>query len=148
MRSLLALALAVSLPAWGQVSDHVSDEVRMGRYSLVNTSGVAYQNSPLQVVIDTTIPREIINIHDGIEFLLLRSGYKLADPELASPQLQQFYELPIPEVHRDLGPVKLIDVLDIITGEAFTSVIDPVHRLISFELNQEMVQLLEGSDNG
>ena len=141
---LLILVLITIIPAVG--SAKITDEVRMGRYSLVNTSGVAHQKSPLQVIVDTNIPRELDSIGESITYLLLRSGYQLADPKITSDKLANFYQLPVPEVHRELGPIKLLDALNILTGEAFIPVIDPVHRLVSFELDEKMVRML-GDDN-
>lgn len=142
MRVLLIAAIAL-MPV---VVSAQTGEIRMGRYSLVNTSSLAHEKSPLQVVIDTSIPRKISTIGGSLEFLLLRSGYQLVEEDQVGKKLSAFYQLPLPEVHRKLGPVKLIDALNIITGEAFVPVIDPVHRLVSFELDEKVVRMLGGTN--
>ncbi len=43
------------------------------------------------------------------------------------------FALPLPAVHRSLGPMTLRDALKTLAGPAFNLVQDPVHRLITFE---------------
>ena len=43
------------------------------------------------------------------------------------------FALPLPEVHRQLGPMSLQQALETLAGPAFQLVEDPVHRLVAFE---------------
>ena len=67
-------------------------------------------------------------------YLLARSGYRLASPEASDPAMATLLSLPVPEVHRELGPVTLEQGLQTLAGPAYCLVVDHVHRLVSFEL--------------
>lgn len=45
---------------------------------------------------------------------------------------------PLPEVHRNLGPMCLEEGLLTLVGFPFGLVIDPVHRLIGLRLNSDV----------
>ena len=57
------------------------------------------------------------------------------------PSLSALLALPLPAVHRTLGPMRLDEALGALAGPAHTVVVDPVHRLVSFELRQRYASL-------
>ncbi|MES9958703.1 MAG: hypothetical protein ABW086_16795, partial [Sedimenticola sp.] len=68
-----------------------------------------------------------------VRYLLQRSGYRLAATESTAPETLALFALPLPVVHRHLGPMTLREALETLAGPAFHLVQDPVHRLITFE---------------
>jgi len=42
--------------------------------------------------------------------------------------------LPLPKVHHSLGPITLTQALSTLAGSPWRLVVDPIHRLISFQL--------------
>jgi len=88
----------------------------------------------LATTIKVQIPERIQTVGEAIGYLLLRSGFRLADPRAMSPQALALFELPLPAVHRSLGPITLRQGLATLAGPTFQLVQDPVHRLIAFEL--------------
>ena len=93
------------------------------------------QRQLLQVMITVTIPDEITTIGETIQYLLRRSGYQLTGSTYQQPELIQLLTNRLPDVHRQLGPMTLEDALTILTTPAFILTEDPVHRLISYQLD-------------
>ncbi|MGH8490231.1 MAG: FimV/HubP family polar landmark protein, partial [Gammaproteobacteria bacterium] len=50
---------------------------------------------------------------------------------------------PLPAVHRTLGPMRLDEALKTLAGPAHYLVVDPVHRLVSFELREPYQGLVQ-----
>ena len=75
----------------------------------------------------------VVRVSEAIAALLAASGYRLADSQAAGPDRETLLALPLPESHRDLGPMPLRLALATLAGPAFVLVEDPVHRLVSFE---------------
>ncbi|MCP3994765.1 MAG: hypothetical protein GY722_06845, partial [bacterium] len=72
-------------------------------------------------------------VGEAVRYLLQRSGYRLPTAESIGPDTVVLFGLPLPAVHRSLGPMTLRDALATLAGPAFYLVQDPVHRLITFE---------------
>ena len=85
----------------------------------------------------------VITLHAGatvgeaLSHLLERSGYRLASLEASDPALPLLLKNPLPMVHRVLGPVTLRNALNMLAGSVWNLVIDPVNRIVSFELLDE-----------
>lgn len=126
-RSLLFIALGLFACA-----AHAHDTVQTDRYTQVSLAPTPAQQDPLQVVINTRIPQHVTTVGGAIDYLLARSGYRLAAPENRDPKAELLYQLPLPEVHRDLGPIRLESALQLL-GQTFVLVRDPVNRLIAFD---------------
>lgn len=110
-----------------------ADELAVARYSTVRAVPTVAQQDPLAASVRTTLPPSVVRVGDAIAALLARSGYRLADSQAAGPDRETLLSLPLPESHRDLGPMPLRLALTTLAGPAFVMVEDPVHRLVSFE---------------
>ena len=91
------------------------------------------QQDPLAAVVRTTLAPSVVRVGEAIDALLAPSGYRLADSQAARPDREMLLALPLPESHRELGPMPLRLALATLAGPAFVLVEDPVHRLVSFE---------------
>jgi len=111
-------------------------DIQTGRYSSIKSQPTQSQRELLQVMITVSIPDEITNIGETIAYLLKRSGYQLMQPEAKQIELTSFFLKRLPDVHRHIGPMTLEDALTILTSPAFKLNIDPVRRLISYELDK------------
>ncbi len=111
-----------------------ADPVRLARYSTLEPVATQAQETPLQVVVQIRFPRRITTLRKAFEHLLRRSGYRMATAENTDPKLEALLRKPLPEVHRQLGPITLERALRTLAGAPWTLVVDPVHRLLSFEL--------------
>ena len=112
-------------------------QIRVGRYSSAAAVNTRQQENLLEVVVDTEIPNQEKTVGQAINFLLLRSGYTLAVPEIQGKHIKQFLNKKLPQIHRKIGPVMLKDALMMLVGKAYWMKVDPVHRLIAFDTVEE-----------
>lgn len=111
-----------------------ASEVQVGRYSALRAMPTVAQADLLSTIITVRFPERIQTVGEAVHYLLQRSGYRLADYHAANSVTADLLGLPLPAVHRNLGPIMLKQALETLVGPVFRLVQDPVHRLISFEL--------------
>ncbi len=111
-----------------------ASEVQVGRYSELRAMPTVAQTDLLSTTITIQFPERIQTLGEAVHYLLQRSGYRLADRRAANSITADLLGLPLPAVHRNLGPIMLKQALETLAGPVFRLVQDPVHRLISFEL--------------
>ena len=116
-----------------------ANDIQVGRYSLFNATPTESQAELLATTITVQFPERIQTVGEAVPHLLQRSGYRLANVESIGPDTAALFALPLPAVHRSLGPMMLKDALETLAGPAFHLVQDPVHRLITFERCAEAV---------
>lgn len=109
-------------------------EVQVGRYSTLPAMPSDAQVDLLATIIIVTFPTRIQTVGEAVNYLLQRSGYRLAPLLARAPETEGLLALKLPAVHRNLGPVTLRQALETLAGKSFHLVRDPVHRVISFEL--------------
>jgi len=109
-------------------------QVQTGRYSVVKARPSAEQIDPLLTVVDVRLPQDILTVKDAAEYLLRRSGYRLADPDEHGPKAQVLLNQTVPDVQRHLGPITVQDALRVLGGQAFRLQVDPVNRVVTYEL--------------
>ncbi len=131
--TLLAISglLAVSLTATSNVD---GSELQVGRYQTVMMQPDEEQMDLLSAVVRLTVSEQINTVGQAITLLLDGSGYRLLSADLAQPYRALLFALPLPEAHRQLESISLRQALELLSGPTFPLVIDPVYRLISFEL--------------
>ncbi len=115
-----------------------SDAVQVGRYLTVAPIPRAEQLEPLSVIVNVRFPRSLQTVGGALQHLLPPSGYQLADTRHADPQLSVLMTRPLPEVHRQIGPMTLQEALTTLAGEGWQLEVDPVHRLVSFRLHSPL----------
>jgi conjugative transfer region protein (TIGR03748 family) len=138
MRLLTLIFLSlISLKAFSHSheTDISSNDIyKVGRYSSVSTEPTHAQLDLLSVIIELDFPRSINTVGSALKFMLLNSGYRLAEQNVSDPNLKILLSSPLPNVHRSLGPISLRTALNTLSGTSWDLIVDPVHRLISFEL--------------
>lgn len=113
---------------------HADDMVRVSRYGYVAPVATSAQADLLSVIVTISFNENIKNVGQALDHVLLRSGYRLADLSVSDPYLPILLSRPLPDVHRQLGPIRLNHALRTLAGSSWDLVLDPVHRLVSFEL--------------
>ena len=116
-----------------QADKATPDIIHSGRYSQLENAPTLEQRDPLKVIIKLQLPNQITSIGDALDYLLLRSGYQLSDPTQWSQEIKQLLQLPLPMVHRRIGPIRLEQALAFLVGPAFVLQRDPVKRELSFQ---------------
>jgi type IV pili sensor histidine kinase/response regulator len=135
--SLLTVLAIVSISGVTQASS----DYRVSRYTSIAPVATSGQKDPLSAVVSVNFTDRVNTVGEAINHLLLRSGYRLADISVSDPALPILLSLPLPVVHRKLGPIVLENALATLAGDAWELVVDPVNRLISFELLEQFRNL-------
>ena len=112
----------------------IAENVDLGRYSTVKPVATPQQIDLLSVVFSMPFNKQINTVGEAIEFILLRSGYRLAPREASDPNVGVLLEQPLPFIHRKIGPITIENALKALAGNAWNLVVDPVNRYISFDL--------------
>ena len=110
---------------------------RISRYASIIPVATPEQAHPLSVVVTVDFTDQVHTVGEAVRHLLMRSGYRLADAEVSDPALPILLNQPLPLVHRHLGPITIDNALVTLAGDAWDLVIDPVNRLVSFELLEQ-----------
>jgi len=139
------MAMSMWLPALALAEEVTEQAIRVGRYSAILPVPTAAQNNPLQTVIEVQFPDPIHTVGDALRHVLQGSGYRLAQVYASDPAMTDLLSQPLPEAHRGLGPLTLEAALTTLTGPTFRLVIDPLHRLLSFEVRETYRGLMKAS---
>ncbi len=107
---------------------------QVGRYISVEPVATPVQKDLLSVVVTVDFTDQIQTVGDAMTHILLRSGYRMASLDASDPALPVLLNSPLPLVHRQLGPIRIDNALSALAGPAWDLVIDPVNRLVSFDL--------------
>ena len=119
------------------------DPVRVGRYSALAPGPSLEQVDPFALPINTEFSYSAQTVGHALKQVLARSGYRLASLDASCPSLPTLLGWPLPAVHRTLGPMRLDEALKTLAGPAHYLVVDPVHRLVSFELREPYQGLVQ-----
>lgn len=108
-------------------------DIRLARYTSSAAAPEAAQLDPLEAIVQLTFPRSNVQtIGDAIGYLLLRSGYRLTpDPSMAQPA-RELLAMPLPEVHRRMGPYTVRTALSVLVGKPFAVTADASQRVVSY----------------
>lgn len=92
----------------------------------------AHGNDDLQA----TVYRQLApgTVGQALPQLLDGTGWRLADRFAADDRIYRLYDQPLPEHKLRIGPMPLDQALTWIAGDGWALVVDPVNRLVSFEV--------------
>jgi len=108
-------------------------EIPVGRYSSVQALPTAAQADPLAAIVKLTFPESVDLVGAAVAQALKTSGYRVANDAATHAARSALFALPLPDVHRVLGPLSLRTLLETLAGPGYRLIEDPVHRLITFE---------------
>jgi type IV pili sensor histidine kinase/response regulator len=111
----------------------MAEPIMIARYSTIDPKPTEAQRDPLHATVTLSFPKGIKTVGQALQAALRDSGYRLAPSAAADPAREAVLALPLPTVHRELGPMVLRSVLTTLVGPAYRLVEDPWHRLVSFE---------------
>jgi type IV pili sensor histidine kinase/response regulator len=129
---LVAIACIASLYLVSSLQLQAS-EVQVGRYSMYAATPTTAQKDLLAAIIKIQFPERVQTVGEAVRHLLQGTGYRLARAEVIGKGTLDLFALPLPNAHRNLGPVPMQTALETLAGPAFRLVEDPVHRLLTFE---------------
>ena len=96
------------------------------RYTSIRSIETKAQSQPLSVEISIKFAKNIINVKQAIDHLLLKSGYEL-DNNYESEKISHFR---LPEVHRSIGPISLKRAIKVLLGPAWNLQVDELSRSV------------------
>ncbi|MCG5537368.1 hypothetical protein [Halorhodospira sp. 9622] len=102
---------------------------QVGRYSSLDAGPTDAELEPLKTSVQVTFPQEVTTVGDALEHLLEPSGYEFLELS-ATPVLTS---RPLPEAHREIGPMPLQEALKTLGGAPWRLLIDPVARAVTYE---------------
>lgn len=134
------LACCLAFPALGSAAE---DPVPIARYAYLMPGSSHAQRHPLQVTLaQIRFPQEIATVGDALAHLLTRSGYRL-DEQRSHWAKTILMPQPLPEVHRDLGPIHLSEALSVLAGGAWQLKVNPLYRTLIIQPTEEWQAQLE-----
>ena len=134
------LACLLAFPAIGLPAE---DPVSIARYAYLMPGSSHAQRHPLQVTLtQIRFPQEIGTVGDALNHLLVRSGYRL-DEQRSHWAKTILMPQPLPEVHRNIGPIHLAEALAVLAGNAWTLKVNPLYRTLIIQPTTQWLAQLE-----
>jgi len=112
----------------------LAQDVTIDRYLSTPLKPTLAQQDLLQQRLEIKFPQNILTIEQAIQFTLQFSGYRLVDLNALQAPVREMLSQPLAQINRSFGPMTLEQALETLVGPAFCLLVDPVHRLISFQL--------------
>jgi conjugative transfer region protein (TIGR03748 family) len=110
-------------------------EIQVGRYTTVASTPPASESAPLAVYARIGFPRATVaTVGEALRHTLTRTGYRMVDPAGMDPVALRFMDLPLPDSQREIGPYKVVDILQTLLGPAWQLQRDPVSRKVWFSV--------------
>jgi len=108
--------------------------LQLSRYVNLLPGPTKAQRNPLHMVLpNVTFQTHIKSVGQAIHFLLKNTGYKLTRHH-PDRRVFQMFRLSLPKIHRRMGPLTLEQALKTLSGEPWILAVDPINRLVSFQL--------------
>jgi type IV pili sensor histidine kinase/response regulator len=140
---VIGLILALIVPV-AYTRDDVKT-VSESRYVSVRVGAMPDQQDLLESIVDIQVPEYAHNIGQALEYLLAPFGFRLDDMPEEGEQFLLFV-LPLPEPHRQLGPLTLMDAVTTLGAPGFQPLINPVKRTIGYQLRDGFGQFVTDED--
>ena len=116
------------------------------RYVNVRAVPKPGQTDLLSNIVELKFPDQIHNIGRALEFVLQQYGFRLADCQTVTPEQYLLFMLPLPNPHRQLGPMTLDDTLSTLGGEGFVRSVNPVNRTVCYQLREGYQHYVDAFD--
>jgi conjugative transfer region protein (TIGR03748 family) len=108
-------------------------DIRLSRYTAASAAPDIAQTDPLEAIVQISLPRTgVATVGDAVAYVLMRTGYRLGPQQQTDLQANAVLSMPLPEVHRELGPYSVRTSLSVLLGTPFELSVDPAQRLVSY----------------
>lgn len=97
--------------------------------------GVGMPTNDLTQIINKRVQARTIK--EGLEIILSGTGWRLANDNALNPQIHSLYSAPWASQWDFVGADTLKNILDTIGGEGWQVVVDPVNRLIGYDVKPQ-----------
>lgn len=139
--AILTIVFALPLTVQADTTDTVDSRILESRYLSVPMGPESAQTDLLKSIVDIRVPEQITTVGGSLDFLLRPYGFQLDDSHEADeqPEVDEQYlllVLTLPEPHRNLGSMTLMDALTTLGGKSFRPLINPVKRSVRYQLRE------------
>jgi FimV-like protein len=142
LRLILTIVLILPLTA---IADTKDSRVVESRYLSIQLGPEIEQTDLLQSVVGIQVPERITTVGQSLNFLLSPYGFHLD----GNPETDEHYlllMLVLPEPHRNLKSMTLMDALITLGGKSFRPLINPVKRSVRYQLREGFGQFATAED--
>ena len=133
--AILTIVFALPLTVQADTTDTEDSRILESRYLSVPMGPESAQTDLLKSIVDIRVPEQITTVGGSLDYLLKPYGFQLED----SPEVDEQYLLLIlmlPEPHRNLESMTLMDALITLGGKSFRPLINPVKRSVRYQLSE------------
>ena len=133
--AILATVLVLPLTVQATTTETADNRIFESRYLSVQVGPESAQTDLLKSIVDIRVPEQITTVGGSLDYLLKPYGFQLED----CPEVDEQYLLLIlmlPEPHRNLGTMTLMDALTTLGGKSFRPLINPVKRSVRYQLRE------------
>lgn len=131
-RALILCALCLT-----SMAAPCSEYIATDRFTLIKPGPSNQEMDPLSVMVQLNFPPSVVTVEDAIVFSLKRSGWEFVTYGEGSNGLSHTLGRPLPRIHRSLSSMSLREALQVLIGQSYLPVEDPVRRLYSFDLKPQ-----------
>lgn len=140
----ITLSALLTVSALTQSSD--VKRVSVDRYTLATVEPHADQLDLMSVVVDVKFDSSIKTVGDAINELLGIHGFKIGPITMGGYSQYVLYLLPLPEIHRQIGPLHLEIALRVLGGESFDLNVNPVTREVVYRIKDAYDEFLSPNE--
>ena len=149
--AILTIVFALPLTVQADTTDTEDSRILESRYLSVPMGPESAQTDLLQSIVDIRIPEQITTVGGALDYLLRPYGFQLDDSHEVDeqPEVDEQYlllVLTLPEPHRNLGSMTLMDALATLGGNSFRPLINPVKRSVRYQLREGFGQFAAAED--
>ena len=143
---LILLFISCCLPV--AIFASSTNSTQVGRYITIANKPSDAQVNLMQQTLQVHFPTSVETVGDAIGYLLSNSGYSLVKQEKRNTALNQLMAKPLPVVDRDLNYMTLKEALLTLVEPAFYLQVDPLHRLVSFDIKASYRKYYKSTQTG
>ena len=139
--AILTMIFALPLTVQANTTDTADSRILESRYLSVQVGPEDAQTDLLQSIVDIRVPEKITTVGGALDYLLKPYGFQLdvsheADEQSEVDEQYLLSVLTLPEPHRNLGTMTLMDALATLGGKSFRPLINPVKRSVRYQLRE------------
>lgn len=127
------------------LAEQLEEFVFESRYAMIAVGAELSQTDLLANIVELSIPSQLNTVGESLDFILAPHGYTLANYPATNDHFLLLV-LPLPESHRQLGPITLREAINVLGGDGFEPVINPVTRSIRYQLRDEFQRFVNSED--
>ena len=149
--AILAVVFVYPLSVQADTAGMAGSRIFESRYLSAQVGPENAQIDLLQSIVDLRVPEKTTTVGGALDYLLRPYGFQLDDShDLNEPsevnEQYLLFVLTLPEPHRNLGTMTLMDALNTLGGKSFRPLINPVKRSVRYQLREGFGQFATAED--